>query len=87
MADTFQAHSAGLTAPAGNAFPITPQDGVDLAFVTRAIYVGVSGNITLTMQGGQSVLLTNIAAGTVLPLRAARIAATGTTAQDLVGLY
>jgi hypothetical protein len=87
MADKFQGHSAGLTAPAGNAFPITPQEGVDLAFVTRAIYVGVSGHLALTMQGGEAVLLTNVPAGTVLPLRAARVASTGTTAQDLVGLY
>lgn len=87
MADKFQSFAAGLTAPASNAFPVTPQDGVDLPAITRALYVGGSGDVAATMTGGEAIILVNVLAGTVLPVRLARVAATGTTAQNLVGLY
>ena len=87
MIDKFQSLTAGLTAPASNAFAITPNNATDLPAITRALYVGLSGDIALIMQGGEAVTLTNVMAGTMLPLRAVRVAATGTTAQNLVGLY
>jgi hypothetical protein len=87
MADKFSNHSVGLTAPATNAFAITTSNSDDLAHVTRALYVGVTGNIAVVMKNGDSVIFTNVPAGTVLPIRAARVSATGTTAQDMVGLY
>ncbi len=87
MTDKFQSLAAGLTAPASNAFSITPNNDSDLPAVTRALYVGVSGDLAVTMQSGETITLTNVMAGTLLPLRLARVTATGTTAQNLVGLY
>ena len=87
MTDKFQSLSASLTGPATNAFAIIPDDATDLPTVTRALYVGVSGNVVVTMQSGQTVTLVNVMAGSLLPLRVARVAASDTTAQNLVGLY
>lgn len=86
MTDSFSGHHAGLDAPATHAFSIAPANGTDLAAVTRAIYAGTGGNIALVMLSGQTATFANIAAGTILPVRATRVLQTGTTALDLVGL-
>lgn len=86
MTDRF-AHTAGsLSSPATHAFAITPADGDDLPETTRAIYVGAGGAIALRMQSGAVVTMAGVPQGTLLPLRADRILATGTTASGLVGL-
>jgi hypothetical protein len=76
----------GFSAPAADAFAITPSDAVDFTNDTRAIYVGGAGNLTVVMQSGAVVLFTAVPAGTVLPIRADRVNATGTTATAMVGL-
>jgi len=83
--DSFSSHSKGLEAPADKAEAIAPNDGADLTNTTRGIYVGGAGNIVATV-GGTDVTFTAVQAGTVLPIRATRIKATGTTATGLVGL-
>lgn len=83
--DNFTSHTKGLEAPADRGEAITPNDGADLTYTTRGIYVGGAGNIVATM-GGVDVTFTAVQAGTVLPIRATRIKATGTTATGLVGL-
>ena len=86
MSDRFSSHGAGLESPASHAFAVTPSDASDLAETTRALYVGATGDIALVMKSGAAVTLTNVLAGSVLAVRAARVMATGTTAQDIVGL-
>jgi len=77
----------GLSAPAYNAAVVTPSDTVDLTDVSRSIYVGGAGNITLVTAGGQTVLFSAIPAGTVLNIRASRIKATATTATLIVAMW
>jgi hypothetical protein len=76
--------------PATKALAITPNDGADLAFATRGIYIGGFGNLRVDMQGhadgGAAVTFVGLSAGTVLPVRVSRVYATGTTAINLVGL-
>jgi len=84
--DAFERYARGLTTPADDAFAITPSDGADLAQVVRALYIGGAGSISLVTRAGSTVAFTGLAAGTVLPVRAARVRATGTTATGLVGL-
>lgn len=86
MPDRFASHATSLDAPADTAFTITPNDVADLTDTTRAIYVGASGHLALTTASGSDVTFTNLPGGTVLPVRARRIKATGTTATGLVGL-
>jgi hypothetical protein len=87
MADAFASNSTGLDSPAGNAYAVTTSDGADQSFTTRAIYVGGAGDIKVTTSGGSIVTFTGVLAGSILPVRAARIWATGTTATNLVGMY
>jgi len=69
------------------ALAITPNDGSDLAFATRGIYIGGFGNLRVDMQdGGAAVTFVGVNAGSVLPVRASKVYATGTTAINLVGL-
>ncbi len=81
-------YSTGFSSPARRAFAITPSDTGNLPFVTRAIYVGKTGDINVCLIDDEDpVLIAGVKVGTVLALRASRIFATGTTAGDLVGLF
>lgn len=86
MKDDFSGHVTGLTAPATAAETITPSDSNDLNFVTRAIYLGQAGDLSVTMQSGETVLLRGMQAGVFYPLRVSYVRATGTTAADIIGL-
>jgi len=73
--------------PAIRALAVTPSDGVDLTFVTRALHVGTGGDIVVDFaESGSSILLKNIASGSTLPYRVKRVRATNTTATDIVAL-
>lgn len=74
--------------PAFGAFEIDPDDDVTYDLGTTGLYVGGAGNITVRMLNGEdTVLFSNIAPGTILPIRVTRVYATGTTATLIVGLY
>lgn len=76
----------GAESPASRAFAITPSDSTDLTTVTRSLYVGSGGNLSVILVGDTSaVTFTNIAAG-YHPLRIKRVRSTGSTATGLVGL-
>lgn len=79
---------AGIVAPSGVWRAITPNDNVDLADGRcRAIYIGGAGNLKCRDKFGNAITFYSVAAGSVLPLRASRVYATGTTATYLVALY
>ncbi len=82
MTDTFADHTTDISAPPSNAEQITPSDAVDLPFVTRAIYVGIQGDVRILMQNGQDVIYKDLVGTKVI--RAARVMATGTTAGALI---
>ncbi|MFN6951878.1 MAG: hypothetical protein ACK4NE_04715 [Albidovulum sp.] len=85
--DKFSDYPTSLTAPARDAATVVPNDANDLAVLPRAIYVGQAGDLSVRLAGGQTVLFRNIQAGSVLPVRAARVNAAGTTAADIVALW
>lgn len=85
--DMHKWNQAGLESPATNAAAMSENDSTDLAYTTRAIYVGGSGNVVVDMVSGQtSVTFSNVPAGVILPIRATRLR-TATTATNLVALY
>lgn len=84
--DDFKGFSYGLDSPARDGFEITPDDSADLPYVTRAIYVGREGAVRVTMVSGSVITLSNVPAGTLLPLRVTRVHVTATTALDLIAL-
>ena len=76
-----------LTLSASHGEAVTPSDTVDLAYVSRAIYVGGAGNLAVLLSGdAAAVTLIAVAVGSVLPLRVKRVMATNTTATNLVAL-
>lgn len=78
--------NSALVTPAEHAFPITPQDGVDLIAPTRGVYVGQTGDLRVRMVDGGDIMFVNLTGGIVHPLRIIRVWATGTTADDIRGL-
>jgi hypothetical protein len=83
-----RAYERDYTSASGSAVAVTPNDGTDLVNTSRAIYVGVSGNIAVILdKDSSSVIFVGAQAGSVLPIRVKRVLATGTTATSLVALY
>jgi len=68
---------------------ITPSDSTDLSGgVTRAIYVGVAGNMVADSEHGETTItFTGLLAGVIYPLRVKRVRSTSTTASNLLALY
>jgi hypothetical protein len=86
MSDPFRNFTTSLESPPEGGFAITPDDSADLPVVTRGLNAGSAGAVRVTMRDGSEITLT-VAAGVIVPLRAARVWASGTTAGALVGLY
>lgn len=81
--------------PAQRSLAVTPNDGADLVTPAnvgdkrcRGLYVGAAGSLVVTLWSDTaSVTLVAVPAGTLLPLQARRVHATGTTAASIVALY
>ena len=79
-----------------NAQEITPDDNNNITLGGQAIdglengvclYVGVTGNIKVTLIGGQTVTFTNVQGGSFLPIQINKLFSTGTTATSFVAVY
>jgi hypothetical protein len=87
MTDSFRTHTRSLTSPPEHALAILPDDAGELPQVTRALYVGGAGDLRVTMRGGETVTFAGVAGGTLIPVRASRVLASGTTASGILGLW
>ncbi|OWV87353.1 hypothetical protein ATY75_03315 [Rhizobium sp. N122] len=73
-------------APASRAAAVTPNDSALVG--ARALYVGTAGNIAIAPRRDMDpVIFKNVPAGTILPVHAAIVALTGTTAADIIALF
>lgn len=82
-------HSDADTAnPSGSAVAVTPHDtNVLTTGVTRALYIGVSGDVEVVLaDGGTAVVFKSVPIG-ILPVRAQIVKATLTTATNILALY
>lgn len=77
----------GLTSPYNDAAVVTPSDSTDLANITRAIYVGSQGTITVRMAGSGNDIQFDLDKHELLPIRVVRVLATGTSADNIVALW
>lgn len=87
--DTFSAKDrtgGDADLPPGRGFAITPSDDDELPYVTRAIYVGGTGDINVRLLDRTSLTFKSAPIGTLL-IRCRQVMDTGTTATDLIGLY
>ena len=75
------------TIPGEGAAAVTPNDSTDLTTIARALYVGGAGNVKIDAADGSTVTFSGVLAGSILPVRAARVYSTGTTATNIVAIY
>lgn len=72
---------------ARNCSSITPSDVDEITQITKAMYVGTGGDVTLrSVDGETDVRFANVNAGAILHVRALFARSTGTTTSDIVGL-
>lgn len=83
--DRFDNHARSLTGPATGGADAAPGAG-DLPQVSRALWVGGAGALALTLADGAQVVLREVPAGTLVPVRARAVRA-GTTATGIVALW
>lgn len=81
-----------MTNPSGSFVAVTPSNSADLVYggdavTSRGIFVGGAGNLAVRDLEGNSVTFTGVVAGSVLPIRVARVLSTGTTATNIVALF
>ena len=84
MTDNFKYHASGLDSPAQRVYPITPNDGADLAVIPRALRVLTGGDLAIRDGAGTDVVIPVLACE-IIPIRVVRVLATGTTA-TVIGL-
>ncbi|MGR3662351.1 MAG: spike base protein, RCAP_Rcc01079 family [Paracoccaceae bacterium] len=85
--DQFKDFPTTLTSPATNAIAITPNDTVPMQNVSRAIYVGQTGDLSVEMQSGQIVTYENVQSGSILAIRTLKVRQTGSTATGLISMW
>ncbi|BCP52838.1 hypothetical protein K32_14550 [Kaistia sp. 32K] len=79
MSDPFAGTATGLSGPALRHFAVTPSDTTDLAIRPRALVFQTDGAAVVRDEAGTTLTYSRYA-GDVLPIRAVRVLATGTTA-------
>lgn len=86
MPSLFDIAGDSALAPSRAPYAIVPHDTNPLPAVTKAIYVGTGGTVTLRGAAGSAdVTYKNVASGSYLEVSASHVRATGTTAADLIG--
>lgn len=67
---------------------ITPSDSTDLMMSpTTGLYVGVTGDVKVTLYSGAVITLTSLASGIIHPIAVRRVWATGTSATNILAVY
>lgn len=87
MADSFGYIGDSPEFSARKLVAITPSNDNDLAYVTKALFVGVGGTITLIAVDDTASIQLTVPTGAIIPVRAKRVLATGTAATGIVGMY
>lgn len=77
--------TANATVSAHGAVAVTESDSTVIP-ETRALYVGTTGNLNVTMADGQTVLFTAVPVG-IFPIQVTKVLSTSTTASTIIALY
>ncbi len=81
--DDFKGQAPSVSGPLDSAEEITPSDSLELPRISRALWIGVAGDVRVTMRSGHVVTFENLPVGWH-PIRVRQIWATGTTADSLI---
>ena len=85
MADNYPGSAGDPTTSAVDGFQAIPSNST-VFDVSRAVYVGVSGDLAVRMKSG-AILTFKAAPVGILPIRIDQVRSTGTTATDIEVLY
>lgn len=85
--DSFSSFPTTPNSPARSALMVVPSDTNPLPQVSRAVYVGQGGDLSVVMAGGETVTFEAVVAGSLLPIRVNRVNATSTTAASILSLW
>jgi hypothetical protein len=85
-ADRFGSVADTFNGPCRNAEVVSKSDTVDLANVSRYLWIGGTGDVCVITKGGQTVTLTAVPAGQLIPICVSRVKATNTTATNMIAL-
>jgi hypothetical protein len=86
--DTFKQQPETEWSPATSSVSVTPSDTEQLTYLSRALYVGVSGNVSVKLRDDtNAVVFVGVAEGTILPLQVKQVTATNTTATNIIALW
>ena len=77
-----------------SAFAVTPSDSANISadagnthgYNKVMLFVGVGGDVKVTMAGGTAVTFKNVASGQFCPITVSRVWSTGTTATNIVAI-
>lgn len=76
-----------VSAPALDGFAIAPHADQPLPRVTKAIFIGVGGDLRVRLAiANADLTFRNLPSGSILDVRASHVRVAGTTASDLVAL-
>lgn len=87
MVDRYMGTGDDLLSPASDGAAVVPDDNTDLATASKRLWVGAAGNVTLITVRGTTLTYTAVPAGTYLMVRATRVKATGTSANNIVAEF
>ncbi len=79
MSDNFKSHQRSLESPGDRHAAVVPSDTLPLDPRPRALWCQVDGDVVIEDRDG-TVLTYTLVAGQVVPFRAVKVRATGTTA-------
>lgn len=85
--DSFSSFPTTPISPARSASVVAPNDDDDLPHISRALYVGQGGALAVEMADGDTVIFEAVPTGALLPIRAAKVRASGTTAASILSLW
>lgn len=71
--------------PATGLLAVTPSNSANLVKDSRALWIGVTGDVAIMATDGTIAILANVPVG-ILPVQCRRVFATGTTATGIVAL-
>lgn len=87
ITDRFLKKDGGSTAPARKAIPVTTSDSDLLVSIPRGLYIGVSGDVKVTLADDNTAVIFKSVPVGLLPVMVKQVFATGTTATNILALY
>lgn len=87
MADKFAKWFSDYQGVATDGFTITPNNSIVFSQPTRAVYIGVAGDIEVQMAASSNTILLFKNAAGLLPIRCSVVRSSNTTATGIIGLF